>query len=75
MEFFILLSLNHHIRLLATLLDSVFLEHTLNSIIRHVTTVYTVINVAQLPKVKNIPTPPRGTMTISGQLKCYSVEN
>lgn len=74
MEFFIL-SLNHHIWLLATLLDSVFLEDTLNSIIRHVTTVYTVINIAQLSKVKNILTPPRGTIIISGQLRCYSVEN
>ena len=65
MEFCILFNylkfLNSPIWLVATFMDSAFLEHTQNSIIRHITVIYTVIVIAKLPKIKNIAAPPWGT--------------
>lgn len=54
-------NVNSHIWLVATLLDSAFLEYTQNSITRRVTTIYTVVTVAYLPKIKHLLAPPRGT--------------
>lgn len=61
MEFCILFNYLKFLNSPIWLVDSAFLEHTQNSIIRHITVIYTVIVIAKLPKIKNIPAPPWGT--------------
>ena len=55
------LYLNSHLRLMAALLNSGFLECTRNNITKCVATVCTVIIVTYLPRVKNIFTHPKRT--------------